>query len=170
MSWDIVCSCAHIVITLQLIKRREKETARICVSAFEREQKRARPRTDEHSLTYRSAGTNGRCFVYQTCVTAESWFAYLDTEVSKDALARRAIIAKVAMTTGLCSLLGWLAFCYLLKLTGSSARCWNTDMWLCCLVTLWSFCLGACIQTVIWEVCIVNLELLFPILNIYVFF
>lgn len=95
-----------------------------------------------------------------------SWYR----SVSKDALARRAVIAKVAMTTGLCLLLGWLAFCYLLKLTGSSAHCWNIDMWLCCLLTLWSFCLETCIQSVICEVCIVNLELLFPILNIYLFF
>ena len=86
MRSDVVCSCARLVITLRLIKCREEETARICASAFEREQKRARPRTDEHSLTYRSAGTNGRCFVYQNCVTAESWFAYLDTEVSQKTL------------------------------------------------------------------------------------
>jgi len=82
----VVCSCARIVITLHLIKCREEETARICASAFEREQKRARPRTDEHSLTYRSAGTNGRCFVYPNCVTAEPWFAYLDTGLPQKTL------------------------------------------------------------------------------------
>jgi len=66
--------------------KKKKKEARICASAFEREQKRARPRTDEHSRTYRSAGTNGRCFVYQNCVTAESWFAYLDEELSQKTL------------------------------------------------------------------------------------
>jgi hypothetical protein len=84
--------------------------------------------------------------------------------VSKDAHARRAVIAKVAMTTGLYSLLGWLVYCYFAELTGSSARCWNIDMWLCCLLTL-----ETCIQSFICEVCLVNLELLFTILNIYLF-
>jgi hypothetical protein len=66
--------------TLHLIKCREEEEEEaeqeVFASAFEREQKRARPRTDEHGpidpSIDRSARTNGKWFVYENCVTAES--------------------------------------------------------------------------------------------------
>jgi hypothetical protein len=65
--------------TVHLIKRREEddeeeaEEEEVFAGAFEREQKRARSRTDEHGPIDRSARTNGKRFVNQNCVTAESW-------------------------------------------------------------------------------------------------
>lgn len=65
--------CAHFE-TLQLIKRHEDDDEEeVFAGAFEREQKRARPRTDEHGPIDRSARTNGKRFANQNCVTAESW-------------------------------------------------------------------------------------------------
>jgi hypothetical protein len=147
-----------------------RNRARICASAFERGQKRARSRTDEHSLTYPSTRTNGRRFVYQNFVTAESWFCLTwYRTASEDAHARRGVIAKVAMRRGWCLVVGLIGVLLLAQLTGCSACCWIIDMRLCCLLTRLSFCLETCIQSFICEVCIVSLELLFPISNIYLF-
>jgi hypothetical protein len=70
---------------------------------------------------------------------------------------------------GIVFIVGLIGVLLLAELTASSARCWNIDTWLCCLLTLWSFCVETCIQSFICEVFVVNLELLFPILNIYLF-
>lgn len=157
--------CPHRYnITFNYMSWRRSRT-RSCTSAFEREQKRARPRTDEHGLLDRPARTNGKRFVYQNCMTAESWFAYLDVTFPRRTLmhAEQIYNCESCYDNVRLLLLVWLASAlyYLLNWLARLLVVGVLTVWLCYLLTWLSFDLETCIQPLIYGVCFVNLKWLF---------
>jgi hypothetical protein len=152
-----------------------RSRTRSCPSAFEREQKRAGPRTDEHGWLDRPARTNGRRFVCQKCMTDESRFAYLDVTFSRRTLmhAEESCNCESCYDNVRLLLLEWLAsaLCYLLNwLARSSSRCRSIDTCDCVifvdLVVFWSRNVYSAtyLQRLHCE-----FEKTFPVLNIYLF-
>jgi hypothetical protein len=142
-----------------------RSRTRSCMSAFEREQKRARPRTNGYGLMDRPARTNGKRFVYQNCMTAESWFNCLDVTLPRRTLmyAEQSYNCESCCDSVHVLLLGWLASAlgYLLNWLAPLFVVGLLTLWLCYLLTWLSFDLETCIQPLTYKGCFVNLKRLF---------